>query len=488
MENDQNTYRPPPYNSVALPTQPPPQYDEVVGARGWGDPPSQPYYIPQPLPNVSVVQVPQSPPPRPKQRLSCGNNACCYGRSGGVVLLLVVLGIAIWLGVFYVPTLMAGYQSSSEANRPSELEKDICPTNSVECDGRQDCRLGSDETNCVRFGMNMALQVKTNISWGFLPVCNSGWSVGLASQTCAQLGFRAVYGTSIVKDGSSRTLTVTRKASKTIQGMVSVHSSSCPGNDAVSLQCVNCGRQQSPRIIGGAVANLGDWPWQVSLHFRERHTCGGTLVAPDFVVTAAHCFPSTDSTSTVPSNWRVYPGTVSQLNLPPPAMVQTIIIHESYDRSTNSYDIALLKLTQSVVFSKSIQPVCLPAYDKTFPPGTSCWTSGFGTTMEGAASGSTSLMAVSVDIIDTRVCNRTAVYNGQVTKNMLCAGNMLGGKDSCQGDSGGPLVCKDSDQLWYLTGVTSWGTGCGRLNRPGVYSNVSSLLPWVYSKMQQLRP
>ncbi|KAK6317045.1 hypothetical protein J4Q44_G00124450 [Coregonus suidteri] len=485
MEQDQNSDCPPPYYSVVVPTQPPPQYGDVVGARGMSDPPSEPYYIPQPM--AHVVHVSQDAPPRRKKGLSCGNRSRCYGGSGGTTLLLALLAIAIWLGVRYGPSLVSGSLSSSEAYRPSEMEKDSCPSNTVECDGRQDCKLGSDETNCVRFRSNGALQVKTNGTGNFLPVCYSGWNKSLADQTCAQLGFRVSYNTSSVKDESSTTLTVEVKTSNTIQGKVSVNTS-CPNKDTVSLQCINCGRQQLSRIIGGSAANLGDWPWQVSLHFQNSHTCGGTLIAPDFVVTAAHCFPRKDSSYLVPNNWRVYMGMVSQKMLPRPNMVEKIIVHERYDDNTNNYDITLLKLTKSVDYSNNIQPVCLPAYDKTFSPGTRCWTSGFGTTAEGAASGSTNLMGVTVDIIDSSVCNSNTAYNGQVSQNMFCAGDMKGGKDSCQGDSGGPLVCKDSDQLWYLAGVTSWGVGCGRRNRPGVYSNVSRLLPWVYSKMQQARP
>ncbi|XP_020319399.1 transmembrane protease serine 13b [Oncorhynchus kisutch] len=479
MEHDQNSDLPPPYYSVAVPTQPPPEYGEVVGARGMSDPPSQPYYIPQPMAHVNVVHVSQGAPQRRKKCLSCGNSSCCYGGSGGTTLLLVLLAIAIWLGVRYGPSLVSGSLS--------EMEKDSCPSNTVECDGRRDCKLGSDETNCVRFRSNGGLQVKTSSAGNFLPVCYSGWNKGLADQTCAQLGFRVSHSTSSVKDESSTTLTVTGKTFNTIQDKVSVNSS-CPNNETVSLQCINCGRQKVSRIIGGSAANLGDWPWQVSLHFQRSHTCGGTLIAPDFVVTAAHCFPRKVSSYLVPNNWHVYVGMVSQMVLPRPYMVEKIIVHESYDDKTNNYDITLLKLTQRVDYSNNIQPVCLPAYDKIFSPGTRCWTSGFGTTEAGAAHGSTNLMGVSVDIIDSSVCNSNTVYNGKVSQNMFCAGDMEGGKDSCQGDSGGPLVCKDSDQLWYLAGVTSWGESCGKRNRPGVYSRVSRLLPWIYSKMQQARP
>uniref|UniRef100_A0A8C7UUS5 Peptidase S1 domain-containing protein n=1 Tax=Oncorhynchus mykiss TaxID=8022 RepID=A0A8C7UUS5_ONCMY len=484
--------------SVAVPTQPPPEYGEVVGARGMSDPSSQPYYIPQPMAHVNVVHVSQGARKflvfpsissiLDRQYIPAPNYL--YERVPSLYLSLPWglprLCISFYLFSLTYDLCPVRYGPSLVSGSLSEMEKDSCPSNTVECDGRRDCKLGSDETNCVRFRSNGGLQVKTSSAGNFLPVCYSGWNKDLADQTCAQLGFRVS-----VKDESSTTLTVTGKTSNTIQDKVSVkgpnpHTVLALRTDLLplSVPMVDCGRQKLSRIIGGSAANLGDWPWQVSLHFQRSHTCGGTLIAPDFVVTAAHCFPRSVSSYLVPNNWHVYVGMVSQMVLPHPYMVEKIIVHESYDDKTNNYDITLLKLTQHVDYSNNIQPVCLPAYDKIFSPGTRCWTSGFGTTEAGAARGSTNLMGVSVDIIDSNVCNSNTVYNGKVSQNMFCAGDMEGGKDSCQGDSGGPLVCKDSDQLWYLAGVTSWGDSCGKRNRPGVYSRVSRLLPWVYSKMQ----
>ncbi|KAA0702369.1 Transmembrane protease serine 13 [Triplophysa tibetana] len=511
---------PPPYSSLE-PQPPLMTYDQVVHESHGTTHKTVPYYVPRDPTKVAAVIVTQETVlhASSKKRQSSGRSTKCLIGWAIVLLVLAAIGLAIWLGVRYGPRVQSDSESNdhesgtndsgtndSGENDSGENESDsdckgkscnddnnknhiktseTCSNFTVPCDGIEDCQQASDETNCVRFSQGGVLQVRTAQDEQFLPVCYPGMDKGYADQICVQLGFRRAYALGLVETKTSTVLSLKPREDKLIQGLVSV-SSSCSDEKAVVLECTDCGQQQlSSRIIGGSVSNDGQWPWQVSLHFNSGHVCGGVLISPDFVLSAAHCFQKSLANS---GSWRVYAGSVSQNTLQTAYSVTKIIVHESYNDEKNDNDIALLKLSNPVAFSDKVQPVCLPTFDQNFSKDLDCWTSGFGTIEDGGASASKKLMSVSVNIIDTPVCNKSSVYGGAISNNMICAGDLNGGRDSCQGDSGGPLVCKAVNNRWYLAGITSWGDGCGKKLKPGVYSRVTSLLPWIYSKMQQEKP
>uniref|UniRef100_A0A4W2DA79 Transmembrane protease serine n=1 Tax=Bos indicus x Bos taurus TaxID=30522 RepID=A0A4W2DA79_BOBOX len=236
-----------------------------------------------------------------------------------------------------------------------------------------------------------------------------------------------------------------------------------------------CGRRPRmsatyDRIRGGSTAQEGEWPWQASLKKNGQHYCGASLISDRYLLTAAHCFKK---------NYTVTFGT--RVNLPyMQHYVQQIFIHENYIRGELHDDIAVILLTEKVLFKNDVHSVCLPEATQIFPPGEGVVVTGWGAlSYDGKL---ILLQKAPVKIIDTNTCNAWEAYNGMIQDTMLCAGYLEGNIDACQGDSGGPLVHPNSRNIWYLVGIVSWGTECGTVNKPGVYTRVTAYRNWIASK------
>lgn len=218
------------------------------------------------------------------------------------------------------------------------------------------------------------------------------------------------------------------------------------------------------KIVGGSVAGASDNPFQVALLTKsvannfDAQFCGGTLVKANVIVTAAHCSDFvTASQVQVLTGTRNLDGTGVRRN------VTKIAIHPSWNSNTMDYDVAVWTLSTS---TSGISFASLAS--ATPATGTNLLVTGWGALSEGG-SFPTTLRKVTVPVVSTTNCNDANSYNGQITARMMCAGFDAGGKDSCQGDSGGPLA-----QGSVLTGIVSWGDGCARANKHGIYTRVSN--------------
>ncbi|WP_416875316.1 S1 family peptidase [Kitasatospora sp. SC0581] len=239
------------------------------------------------------------------------------------------------------------------------------------------------------------------------------------------------------------------------------------------------------RVVGGSAVSTADHPWIVALSSRQQfgsgrsgQFCGGALVTPTKVVTAAHCFYDEARGRVDRPGLKVIVGRDDMRGTSGREVaVRSVWIHPDYSFAANMNDVAVLTLAES---QGALPVVELVGQGETEPyaAGTTTQVYGWGDTT-GRGDYSPVLRGVSVPVVPDQVCAQ-AYPGGQDgrfdARGMVCAGEERGGKDACQGDSGGPMIVDGR-----LVGLVSWGTGCAEAAHPGVYTRVSSVADAVRS-------
>ncbi|XP_025090052.1 serine protease 30-like [Pomacea canaliculata] len=264
-----------------------------------------------------------------------------------------------------------------------------------------------------------------------------------------------------------------------------------------------CGQSQLypvPKIVGGRPAKRGQYPWVVKLDTEKdniSYSCGGTIWDYNHILTAAHCIEMLQRNSITglvdPQAITVTAGKwESESNLFPYEQQRSVAsarIHTGYynDNKSIANDIALLKLAEPLHPTQLVMKVCHPHASTQLPK--KGIVAGWGQTKDGQTSTPEVQQSVELSLLDQSDCEKHLInyfpnnMPYDLANGSLCAiDDDLEERDSCQGDSGGPLFANlgtGGVDRYTILGIVSYGDGCGKKLKPGVYASVQYYLDWI---------
>ncbi|KAM4700139.1 chymotrypsin-like elastase family member 1 [Discoglossus pictus] len=238
--------------------------------------------------------------------------------------------------------------------------------------------------------------------------------------------------------------------------------------------------EENSRVVGGTNAAKNAWPWQVSLQYLSGsswyHTCGGSLIRANWVLTAAHCVDRVVSfrVSLGDHNLSLNDGTEQVI------AVSKVVKHASWNTNNVAagYDIAVLRLASNAVLNSAVKVASLPADGSVLAHNYACVVTGWGRTTTGGSLPSI-LQQAPLPVVAHSTCSSGSYWGSTVKSTMVCAGGD-GVRSSCNGDSGGPLNCAVGG-VYQVHGITSFGSasGCNTYLKPSVFTRVSAYISWI---------